>query len=243
MRYRLLLLFVILGAALAGCGVDPQPLAFGPVPWQDGETTEYDVFDRNGDLAGVASWTWEALNDGWRQTWMVELGARTDLGVVEIGVDLYPRHSELALPESYHTATYGPEQIEMVIAPAEGEPTTRTVNRPTHPIDNGQTLQIHRTLPLADDYATRYTNVIPTTARAANTLIRVEGRENITVPAGTFDTWHLVMTTGGSSHDAWYAVEPPYHMVQYHNRAAGSQFLLRRWRQSPEGAWQPAPDA
>ena len=243
MRVRVSLLLIILGVALAGCGADPQPLVFGAVPWQDGETAEYDILDRDGDFAGVASWTWEVIDDGWRQSWMVELGTRTDLGVVEMGADLYPLRSELALPASYNMAIYGPEQIELVIAPAEGEPTTRMVSRPAHPLDNGQTLQIHRALPLANDYATRYTNVIPTTARTANTLIRVEGRENITVPAGTFDTWHLVMTTGGSSHDAWYAVEPPYHMVQYRNRAAGSQFVLRQWRPTADAPWQPEPES
>jgi hypothetical protein len=242
MRLRVVLLFLILGAALAGCGVAAEPLAFGPVPWQSGETSEYNVLVGNGELAGTASWTWETMDEGWRLTWMVELATRTDIGVVELGADLYPLRSELALPASYHTATYGPEQIEMVISPAEGEPTTRTLGRPGHPIDNGQSLQVHRALPLADGYATRYTNVIPTTGLAANTLIRVEGRENIPVPAGTFDTWHLVMTTGGRSHDAWYAVEPPHHMVRYRNRAAGSDLVLRRWRPGPEAPWETGPE-
>jgi uncharacterized membrane protein YhfC len=240
MRLRTLGLLLVVGLLLAGCGVASEPLALGPAPWQDGEAAEYDILDAGGAVVGSAAWVWEAAPEGWRQRWLADVGGRTEQGVVTLRTDLYPLRSELAVGSALYAATYGDEQIELTTTPAEGQATTRTLLRPEHPIDNNQSLQIHRALPLAQGYATRYTNVIPTTGAAAHTLAQVVATETITVPAGTFETWRVVMTAGGASHDAWYAVEPPHIMAKYHNRGAGSQLVLRRWKANAQAPWEEA---
>ena len=86
---------------------------------------------------------------------------------------------------------------------------------------------MQRALPLAAGYATRYTDVIPTTGLTAPVRISVTGAETITVPAGAFATWHTVLDYGSGKHDAWYGQQPPYPLVKYVNRASGAAFELR----------------
>jgi uncharacterized membrane protein YhfC len=240
LRLRTLVPLLAVALFLAGCAVASQPLAFGSAPWHHGESTEYDVLDATGNLIGSATWLWETAPEGWRQSWTVRLEARTDQGLVLLGPDLYPLRSELSVGEAAYVATYGPERIQFTSTSPEGEATTRSLARPEYLLDNGQSLQVHRALPLAEGYATRYTNVIPSTNTAVHTLVQVAGAEAVTVPAGTLEAWRVVMTAGGQSHDAWYAVEPPHLMVKYHNRSAGSQFVLRRWRLAADAPWETA---
>lgn len=241
MRLTLLCFILCLGVLLAGCAAVTQPLAIGPAPWQAGETAEYDVLDRAGVSVGVATWLWETAPEGWRQSWTVVIGPRIERGVVVLGNDLRPVSSELEEGGNVHAAMYGPEQTVLTTTPAQGEVVTRSFSRLDQPIDNGQSLQVHRALPLSEGYATRYTIVVPTTGSAAPMLVRVVGREMVDTAAGAFETWRVVMTAGAQSHDAWYAVEPPHVMVKYHNRAAGSQLVLTRWRPSADAPWAPTP--
>ncbi len=243
MRLRIGGLLALVGLLLAGCTVATEPLAFGPAPWQDGETSEYDIVDAGGVSLGSATWEWRAAPEGWEQRWLVQVGERGDQGVVFLGPDLYPLRSQFVAGGATYGADYGPMRLTLTTTPAEGEAATKTYPRPEHPIDNDQSLQIHRALPLAEGYATRYTDVIPTTSLMASTLVRVTGVETVTVPAGTFEAWRVAMTAGGSTHDAWYTVEPPHLMVKYHNRNAGSQFVLRRWKPNAGAPWAAATDA
>jgi len=214
----------------AGCGGPAaQPLVFNPAPWSNGEVSTYDLKDRNGAPIGTASWTWQqdAGNGHWTQGYDLNINGQIDRGEVVMGKNLRPISSWREMSGRRFATTYAADAITIVTTAADGKETTKTLKAPTDGIDNDQSLQVQRALPLTAGYASRYTDVIPTTRLTAPVQISVTGAETITVPAGAFPTWHTVLDFGSGKHDAWYGQQPPYPLVKYVNRASGAAFELR----------------
>jgi hypothetical protein len=92
--YQLLPLLLIL-LLLTACGAVGDEIVFAAAPWQDGETSEYDVISAQGDRAGTAVWQWRATPTGWQQTYTVTLPSRVDSGVMLLGHDLLPQTSDM----------------------------------------------------------------------------------------------------------------------------------------------------
>ena len=120
--------------------------------------------------------------------------------------------------------------------------TSKTLKPPADGIDNDQSLQIQRALPLAAGYASRYTDVIPTTGLTAPVRISVTGAETITVPAGAFQTWHTVLDYGSGKHDAWYGQQPPYRSSG-RQPGVGAAFELRTFTGGGSASAPTAPTA
>jgi hypothetical protein len=219
----LLLLSVIV---LAGCAAR-QPLVFDPAPWHDGEIAEYDLLDRSGAVVGSGSWSWHVTPEGWLQSYTLTLGERVDSKEVLLSADLSPIRSYHRQAGTTYEATYDTDAVHIVAIQSDGEPKSARIRRPNDAVDNSASLQVQRALPLAEGYATRYNNVIPATGAVAAMQVRVAGAETLTTPAGTFETWHVVMTAGQSRHEAWYTRDAAHLMVKYHNVGAGTQFVLR----------------
>ena len=60
--------------------------------------------------------------------------------------------------------------------------------------------------------------------------LRVEGEESVTVPAGTFAAWHVVVDTRvAGKRELWYAKDPPRLWLKY-KWPGHSQLLLRSYR-------------
>ena len=220
----------ILLILFAGCGGPvAQPLVFNPAPWSDGEVNTYDLKDRNGAPIGTASWTWQEGPDRgqWTQGYELDINGRIDRGEVVMGENFRPISSWREMGGRRFAATYAADAISILTTAADGRVTSKTLKPPADGIDNDQSLQVQRALPLAAGYASRYTDVIPTTGLTAPVRISVTGAETITVPAGAFQTWHTVLDYGSGKHDAWYGQQPPYPLVRYVNRASGAAFELR----------------
>ena len=250
--YRKLCLLVTVGlllAILAGCSAAAaQPLAFGPAPWSDGEVSTYDVLAKDGSPAGTASWTWRRDAQGWVQTYELAIGGRSDRGEVLVSAGentsvpaLYPLSSWRELNGSRFETTYGADKVAITTTPAGGTATSSELNKPADGLDNDVTLQIQRALPLGPGYVTRYTDVIPTTGSAVAVKVSVTGAETVTLPAGTFPAWHVVMDFGSGSHDGWYAQAAPHLLLKYRNRASGAVFDLRSWQAAAGAPVQGAP--
>ena len=213
---------------LTGCSRPPaQPLKFNPAPWADGETTSYELQDQSGAPIGTALWTWRKDAAGWSQSYQLDMPGRSDRGEVTVDAGLRPASSWRELAGTHYEAIYGPAEITITTTASDGQVTLKTLKPPADGLDNDQTLQVQRALPLAGGYTTRYTDIIPTSGLTVPVILRVTGVETVTVPAGTFPTWRVVMDFGSGQHDAWYGQEPPYPMVKYRNRASGAVFLLR----------------
>ncbi len=226
-RLSVLAVFAALVLLVAGCGGPaPQPLRFNPAPWQDGEISVYRVADAGGRELGTAQWVWTQDPDGWTQAYELRLASRTDRGEVIISGDLAMRRSWREVGSNRYEARYAADGITITMTLA-GASTSRYLRSVADAIDNDVSLQIHRALPLAQGFATRYTNVIPTTATALSTSLRVVAEEEVTVPAGVFRAWRVELSAGGRTHDAWYGQQAPYPLVKYRNRASGAVFELQ----------------
>lgn len=234
---RMALVAGIVLVLLVGCGGPAvQPLVFNPAPWQDGEVTGYVVRDANGAELGAAQWTWRRTADGWTQAYELNLAGRIDRGEVAVGDDLSMRSAWREVGGTRYEALYATDGITISTTPStalpsaqddSGATTAKTLKPVASAIDNDVSLQIQRALPLAAGYATRYTDVIPTTGLTAPVKLTVTAAETVTVPAGAFATWRVELDFGSGKHDAWYGQEAPYPLVKYRNRASGAVFELQ----------------
>lgn len=230
-----MLVVVALGLVfLAGCSgntLATQPLSFKTAPWTDGEVSTYDVLGKDGKQAGTATWTWHQVQNGWTQAYELNMAGRLDRGTVVLGKDLLPAMSWRELSGLRFDTTYGPDKATIRTTATDGKVTGKDVTRPADGLDNDQSLQVQRALPLANGYATRYTDIIPTSGQSAPIRVSVTGVETITVPAGTFPSWHISMDYGAAgSHDAWYCQAAPNLLIRYRNRSSGAVFDLRAWQ-------------
>ena len=48
-------------------------------------------------------------------------------------------------------------------------------------------------------------------------VLEVKGVEHVTVPAGSFEVWHLEVSSDGTDQDAWYSTEDSRVLVKYDN--------------------------
>ncbi|PKO21449.1 MAG: hypothetical protein CVU38_14655, partial [Chloroflexi bacterium HGW-Chloroflexi-1] len=199
-------------------------------PWGDGEVSTYDVLGRDGALAGSATWRWRKTSEGWSQSYELDLSGRQDRGEVIMAADLLPINSWRELSGTRFETTYSADSVTIKTTAPDGKVTTRELKCPADGVDNDQSLQLQRALPMAEGYATRYTDVIPTSGMTAPVKFSVVGTEEVTAPAGTFPAWRVVMDFGSGQHDGWYAQEAPHLMIKYRNRASGAEFHLRSWQ-------------
>jgi hypothetical protein len=88
---------------------------------------------------------------------------------------------------------------------------------PEHSYDNDTSLFLWRTLPFAEGYEGRYTTIITNRRSRQDVYLRVTGKESVTVPAGTFESWRLEITTSNARQVAWYADTPARTLVRYDN--------------------------
>jgi hypothetical protein len=72
-----------------------------------------------------------------------------------------------------------------------------------------------RTLPLAEGYSTRLNAFLPLTGNLDRVTVSVVGRAQVTVPAGTYDTWEVLLEGQETYARMWIAVEPPHALVKF----------------------------
>jgi uncharacterized membrane protein YhfC len=238
MNKQFLLPMILLLLLLTGCGLAGDEIVLNPAPWQDGEVSEYAILNAQGETVGAAVWLWETAPEGWRQTYTVTLPSRVDSGAMLLDPQLRPLSSDMERGGVRYATRYEAGQITVATITGDGESAAREIAYSGLIIDNDQSLQTQRALPLAEGYAAHYRGLVANTGAQFTTNVRVVGAETVETPAGTFTAWRVTMSTGPTSHDAWYAQEPPYLLIKYHNRTAGSQFLLRRWQTADGEAWQ-----
>ncbi|MHB9034912.1 MAG: YhfC family glutamic-type intramembrane protease [Anaerolineae bacterium] len=242
LRISAILLVALLLVSCANQAVPFSELTL-TAPWQDGEQSFYNVVTTDGAVLGAASWQWDKIDSGWRQSYAVTF-TNAISGEVTIGSNLLPVSSTRNLNGTNYSTSYLANQV-LVTATVGTTVTTNTLTLAPNTLDNDQTLQTQRALPLAAGLSTAYIDLVPNTASSAVTLIKVDGPVTVTVPAGTFSAWHVTMSFGTTKHDAWYAAELPHLLLRYTNNTAGTSFELRAWQAASgavlQGSTGPAP--
>jgi hypothetical protein len=83
--------------------------------------------------------------------------------------------------------------------------------------DNDSSLFLWRSIAFSEGYQATYRTVVTGSGEQHVVQIEVVGKERITVPAGTFDTWRLEIRGSDRRQIAWYADTPLRPLVQYDN--------------------------
>ena len=223
-RTSLVVSLLAMIAFVAGCrsgGPTGQGLALGSAPWQDGDRAMYDVVDRDGNRLGRSEFTFAREGGAWVLSAADEIGELHQACTVRIDAQtLQPLDEEKTVrtPKADVTlrTSYTGGQLE-IKAVVNGEDRSATISVPAHALDNDQLLMTLRALQFADGYQGSYVNVVAASATKVKTMVRVQGKETVEVPAGNLEAWRVELDFGQARQHAWYQVDPPHHMVQYDN--------------------------
>ncbi len=86
-----------------------------------------------------------------------------------------------------------------------------------HSYDNDSSLFLWRTIDMTEGYESSYYTVITNQRTDQRVVLRVTGKETVTVPAGEFDAWKVEILTTNARQVAWYADTPERPLVRYDN--------------------------
>jgi hypothetical protein len=215
----LLVGLALVSSACGGGGA--TDLALGSAPWSDGDRLTYDWLDKNGNKVGTAEYSFGREGDAWvlsggdkfptlDQTVKVRMDAQT----------LRPLGAEKTIKASGTDVTvdttYRDGKLE-IKAVVNGEDKSASIGVPANILDNDQSLMTLRAVEFTEGYEGRVVNVVGQNAAQVPTTIRVQAREMVNVPAGSFEAWKVELDFGQAKHAVWYQVETPHNLVQYDN--------------------------
>jgi hypothetical protein len=225
---RLGVLLALLLAA-AACGGDTTVLSgrevVSVIPWTTPETAHYRLLDGD-DVKGTGELRIEAQGDTlvFRQSFAFPDEKLTDdISVIADAATLQPLSAERAIdgPEGARHCqakyTNGKVKVEQQ---SEKDQRTDELDVPTRSYDSWSDLFLWRTLAFAADYEASYSDVLSCTLakpQVISVVLKLKEKENVTVPAGTFQAWRLEIRSGGRTQKAWYADDPARTLVRYDN--------------------------
>jgi hypothetical protein len=224
MRLRLLLpaLLALIAVSCLAQDIETQDIV-ADIPWPDSERSEYVLLDQDEAEIGSGTLTVERRGGEFEFVLSFEGRGETDETVVTADAEtLKPvsvRREHNNDERTVIEAEYDPENEEIRVVEIEGDEEERTVPRrldKEHYYDNESSIFLWRTIRFEEDYEVNYYTVLPNAEQRLVSL-RVLEKEEITVPAGTFDAWKLDISSEGVSQTAWYADTPARPLVQYDN--------------------------
>ncbi len=207
----------------------PTALRLTP-PWKGAEHAEYNVVkDSDSSALGTNTIDIQPASDATTIEQRLQLGAATQHFLVKVDPQtLKPLVSTQELAGSPNdfslTATYADNKLSIAAKTAQGEKNA-TIDMSPDAYDNNSLLAILRGLPFSVGNAASFTNIVPATAAQIKSTATVADQESVTVPAGTFDTYTVVMDFGGAAKQtAWYEAADPHRLIKYDNGT--TQFVL-----------------
>lgn len=222
---------------LTACGgPEIQPFRMGEIPWADGEQSVYQITAVDESRAGTATILWQAgaatiEEDGWTMRREVLAQGDQEIVVIEVTAQgLRPRLSTLVRVRrdgrEQVNAVYSGGQVDMELTTAQDVKTTYRENVVSDVRDYRTLMQLARALPLQEGYATQVNSYLPVTNLQERFTIAVEGTETVSVPAGTYETYHVRLWTGETESAAWIGVDAPHMLVKFIEGRSGGTFEL-----------------
>ncbi len=214
------------------CGGDSGPESsriFSAGPWQGAERHTYNLVQRGGDIYGQCAL--ETVPEGGRLRLrrLCNDGRNSDDGEAEVqAATLQPVSSTRVIvnADSGKTttiqSTYEQAKVRFSLE-VEGKTTETERDLPQAGDDDSlepgwyddeSLLWLVRGMPLRAGYEGGYHNVNASTGRVFKVEVRVEGREQVRVPAGTFDTWVVVVESQSISQKIWVEAVAPNRVVK-----------------------------
>ena len=210
---------------LSGC-IDVPPETqdiVDSIPWLDEERAEYVLLDRDSgeeEGRGVLSVT---RKDGqFELSLSFKSGDASDESVVLVDATTAKPISirrELIDPRQrvIITGEYDVDEgiINITETRNDEEPRTIPLRLDEHYYDNDSSLFLWRTIRFEEGYEVSYRTVLANQGSQQILTLRVIGKEEVTVPAGTFQAWRIELEEVDQV--VWYADTPERFLVQYDN--------------------------
>ena len=222
-------LFVVAAACLeerSACAQEDQDIVES-IPWSDGERAEYVLLDRDTqEECGTGTLTVERQGDRFQLTLHFEDGTNSDTSTVIVDDEtLQPlsvrRERQIEDEVEAVEGEYDREEQTIRVVEFIGDDDPRTVPRRLDEdvfYDNESSIFIWRTIKFEEGYVVTYNTVLVNQGGALREVtLRVIGKEEVEVPAGTFDAWRVNISTEGLNQVAFFADTPEHQMVFYDN--------------------------
>lgn len=257
MRLLLLLTPLLAALALAGCGYGGEDVEtmdiVATIPWGDHEEADYVLLDRDGeDEIGRGTLTVDR-NDNGQFELQINFAGDEGTDAASVLVDattLKPEfvtrervlEDEESLTEGEYTVNEDGDAVLEIRTVEDGEERTVPLRLDEeHSYDNESSLFLWRTVPFAEEYEASYHSVLAVARSIQTVTMRVRRQEEITVPAGTFQTWRVEITTSDRRQEAWFSTDPSHVLVQYDN--SFQVFQLTEYRGGEPEPSGPVPTA
>ena len=222
---------------LAACGQpEIQPLSFNAAPWRAGEMSNYQVTAQNGSAAGTARFTLlpgdkQSNANGWSIQRALDSQGAHELVIVEVdAADFSPSSTSLTRLSSQgqesEKVTYNNGAVDIELTSVMSVTTNHHIDVPSDIRVEPTLAQLVRALPLAANYATRLNSFSPASGIMDRVTVQVTKQEQVTVPAGTFATWRVELSTNTSKSSVWIDRAAPHVLVKYTDGLSGGTFEL-----------------
>ena len=213
----------------ASISTAPTTLKLTP-PWKGGEHAEYNIIkDSDNSAVGTSTIDIQPARDATTIEQRYQIGNVAEHFVVKVDPQtlrpLTSTHELTGSPNGFSlTATYTDRQLTLTAKTAQGDKST-TIDVAPDAYDNNSLLTILRGFPFSTGTAASFTNVVTANAAQIKSTTTVAGQESVTVPAGTFDTYKVVMEfSGAPPQTSWYESADPHRLIKYDNGT--NQFVL-----------------
>lgn len=235
-----LLVLVTVTLLMGGCSEpEVQALSFDAAPWQDGEISNYRVTAVDETYGGMARYDMVALGeDAWNMRREIVAQGTQEIVAVEMGLPGFrPREATLVRINDDGVeqvrSTYDQGQVDLELTTKQNVTTVERINVPSDVRDQRTLVMLLRALPLAPDYAVQINSFLPIVPLLERVTVIVEGREQVSVPVGEFETFHVVVQGKDVQTEAWIGVDAPYPLVKYVDGLNGATFDLMEFVPGP----------
>jgi len=220
---------LLLVAFVASCsGGDDELVAqdiVSEIPWAGPEVFEYRLLQGD-DPKGTGALKLREAGDELvlEQKFEIPEEQITDSIVAEVEPDtLAPRKIESVIdgPEGERRcdASYADNTVTVEQRAGEDE-RTDSLSVPVPHYDSWSDLFLWRTIEFFEGQELRYVDVLSCSLAKPDILsvvLKVKEKEDVEVPAGTFQAWRLEIRSGGRTQKAWYADDEARTLVRYDN--------------------------
>ncbi|HSW44833.1 MAG TPA: HEAT repeat domain-containing protein [Phycisphaerae bacterium] len=212
--------------------LDYQPLKLQPAPWADGEIMRLRISSAAGANLGSTIYAVRSGKAGGRDVWQLESWLFTSINNMLQYTRVDADRDSFA-PVTGRTANsllgdfqavYQPDKVKLTVH-AKGQDKTHTLdlNRPVY--DNEEALQMLRRMPLAEGYKASFWIFPVIGGTIVQCRIEVTGKEEVTVPAGTYECHKMDLSVWDSTvkaleHHLWFTADAHRWLAKYESGAA-----------------------
>lgn len=225
-------IWALVGAAvltlLGACSGGSEPLiatdVVSAIPWGDSETTTYRVTQHDIEGECVLSIEPDGGNVSFDQACEGE-GFTDTVSLLADGETLRPvnTHRDISGPDGDVTcdAAYdGSSVTARWVSPDDERESDLAV--PELSYDTWGDVFLWRTIAFSEGYDQHYVDVASCNnprkePELVGIRLTVDGIEEVEVPEGTYEAWHLLIRSEGHTQDAWFATRDDRLLVKYDN--------------------------